>query len=106
MNIDIQSVLDEIKKLLLNSISNNSPKVKKVVLGYVADAETRLSNLAEGALSGELSYQFVVERLQEETINVRDQLISVGEIIGANLDELAKAVVAIFENALKNAITK
>ena len=103
MKIDIDSVLSDMKRLLL-TLADFRPAVAQAVNGYIGDAKERLSNLAEGALSGQLSYPFVIARLKEEPTNVKNQIFSIGEIIAADVEETVNRAVDIFENALKDVI--
>ncbi len=102
--INIASILNTIKGLILGYYTSNSPAVITVLNQYAKDAESRLTNIATGALKGELSYAFVTNALKAETVNLKDQLLSVGEIVAADLEQIINSAVAVFENALKAAI--
>jgi len=102
---NIDNILGTMKQVLLAIFSEKKPAVVKAVDGYIADAKIRLGNLAEGALSGELSYKFVTERLKEEPVNIKDQLLSVGEIIAADIEQVVNRAVAVFEGALKDSVS-
>jgi predicted amino acid-binding ACT domain protein len=102
--INIDQVLSTMKRILLTVFNQDKPAVVAAVDGYIADSKERLSNLAVGAISGELSFKFVTERLKEETVNLKDQMLSVGEIIASDLQEVINKAVDIYEGAIKNAI--
>lgn len=102
----IEQTLQQIKTALSTEIANSTPVVMSVVAEYVADAKTRLTHLIEGALSEELSYKFIIERLQEEPTNVKNQLLSIAHIVATDLDQLAGKIVDILRQALEDAIAQ
>lgn len=105
--INVTSVVDQIKTLLLAQFNSDALEVKTAVIGYAADAEVRFKNLAEGILLPEgenLSYSFVVARLKEEPMIIKDQFLSVTQMVGADLQDIANKAVDILEVALKGAI--
>lgn len=100
MKIDIESVLDTMKKIFSDTI----PEVSRVVNEYLADSKERLSNLAEGAISGELSYAFVIKRLKEEPVTMKNYLLSIGQIISASFEKKITDAISLFESEIKSAI--
>lgn len=98
--IDINSVLDTMKKIFSKTI----PEVAEAVDGYIADSKERLKNLAEGAISGELSYAFVTKRLKEEAVTMKNYLLSLGQIVAAGVEEKVNEAIDLFESEIKAAI--
>lgn len=105
MNINFEQITKSLTDILLGIFDQNKPAVMKAVEGYIVDSKDRLTNLAEGAVSGELSYSFVVKRLKEEAVNLKDYALSIGEIIASDVQDIVNKVVAIFQFALNDALT-
>lgn len=101
---NIKAILDLIKSILLNSYTANLPLAKTVINKYIVDAESRFVTLTTGAVSGQLSYKEVVQFLKDEAVNLEDDLISVGEIVGSDLQQLIASALGIFEGILKASI--
>lgn len=104
--INIQSILDLMKATLMVAFNSNKPVVIDAVNGYLADGEKRLTHLANGMLSGELDYKFVVKRLAEEKVTIIDQLLSIEQIVAADIQDLANRIVGIFRTAVDDAISQ
>jgi hypothetical protein len=102
MDINFEQITKSITDILLGIFDQNKPTVIAVVDGYIADSKGRITNLAQGVVSGELSYAFVVKRLKEEAVNVKDYALSIGEIIAADIQSIVNKIVAIFQNALND----
>lgn len=104
--INLQFILNAIKNILLSALKESSDEAKLAVSGYISDATERLNNLAQGAISGELSYKFVQERLKEEVVTLKNQLLSLSQILGANVNvlDLASLAMVLFETYIRDAI--
>ncbi len=102
--INIQSILDVMKSTLLLYVNSNKAEVIAEATQYFDEGKTRLSELADGLLSGQLSYAFGVKRFKEEGTNIVDQLLSIEQLIAGDVQEIANKVVDIFRNAIDNAI--
>lgn len=100
MKIDINEVLKTMKQIFSRTI----PGVGDVIDEYLSDSKERLTNIAEGAISGELSYAFVTKRLKEEATNLKAYLLSLGQIIAADIEEAVYNAISIFESEIKQAI--
>lgn len=100
MKIDINKALNAIKDIFSQSV----PKITAIVDHYLEDSKERLTNLAEGAISGELSYAFVTKRLKEEGTNLKAYFLSLGQIIAADVEEAVNKAITSFEKEIKQAI--
>lgn len=108
MAIDIKDLVNQLtqeyKTTILSEVSTNSPDIMAAATSYISQGEERLKSLALGALNGELSYEFVVLRLKEEEITLKDTLIGLEQMVAADVTTLINKLIAIFETLLKNAI--
>lgn len=106
--MDIKSVLEAIEKILLGALKDSSVEAKLAVSGYITDATLRFDHYAQGALSGELSKEFVAERIKEEIETLKNQLLSISQIVGAkvNIVDLITLSMVIYETFLQDAINK
>lgn len=106
--INIQSIVDQIynsfKQDVITAIANDAPAIISVATGYVANEEKTLKDLATGALSGELAWDFVVRRLNEIKTDLIDSLISIEQIVASDIQTLVNNLIALFENLLKSAV--
>lgn len=100
----IKKVLDAMINLLKGYYGGSSSTVIAVLEQYGANAEKRLSDLAKAALSGQASWAFVAARLKDEASNIKNELLSVEQIVATDAQELINDAVAIFETALKNSL--
>lgn len=96
--------IDAILETMRNVFSDTIPEVSSVVEEYLTDSKERLTNLAEGAISGELSYAFVTRRLKEEPITVKNYLLSVGQIVSALVEKKVTDAIDVFEKGIKTFI--
>lgn len=103
-NFDIQPIINQMRDLLVAAYVKDLPAVTTAVSGYLADAEKRLADLAEGSLSGELTGAEVLTALGEEGANLKNQLLSIGEIIGADLQDLVNKALNVFTGQLMDAL--
>jgi hypothetical protein len=104
MNINFQNISSDLIVILESIFQKNKPAVVSAVNQYISDSKDRITHLAEGAASGELAYSFVVERLKEEAVNIKDYLLSIGEIILSDVQQIVNDTVDIFQKALNEAI--
>ena len=104
MDINFQEIEKSLTDFLMGIFAKNKPAVAAAINGYIADSKDRIMHLAEGAAKGELSYSFVVERLKEEAVNIKDYLLSVGEILAADIQEIANKAIDIFQHAINDSI--
>jgi hypothetical protein len=106
--IDLQSIVDQIynsfKQDVLTAVTNDLPAIVTVATGYVANEEKTLKDLATGALSGDLAWDFVVRRLKEIETDLIDSLISIEQIVASDIQTLVDNLITLFENLLKTAV--
>jgi hypothetical protein len=101
---DINTILKQIETFLFTSLTSVLASEKTVITGYLETAKTRLTDLAKGSLSGELKGAEVVKALGEETTNLKDEMLSLGEIAGADLQQIANDAINIFTGFLMDAL--
>lgn len=108
MAVDIKSLTDQLleqyKASILSEVANDAPDIIAAATSYIASGEQRLKDLAINSLNGELSYDFVVLRLKEEEVTLKDTLIGLEQMAASDLQTLIEKLIAIFENLLKTAI--
>lgn len=105
IKFNIQEVLNSLTGILKSAVTQDLPAVEIVVAGYVTSAGPRLTTLASGVASGEISSKELVLKLKDEEINLEAQLLSIGQIIGADLKELATKGLSIIVGALNDAVS-
>lgn len=104
MDINFDEIKGSLITFLTGIFNQNKPAVIEAINTYIAESKTRIAHLAEGAASGELSYSFVTERLKEEAVNIKDYLLSIGEIIASDVQEIVNKAVDIFQHAINDAL--
>ena|SRR6185503_1230019 len=104
LTFDIAPILKQIETYLLSAFTSYSPTLRSVIAGYLSSAATRLTDLAEGSLSGQLTGAQVVKALSEEAQNLEDEILSVGEIVGSDVQEIANNAISIFTGSLMDAL--
>ena len=108
MSINITAITDTIyanfMQEVLATVSNESPKIIAVAMSYGVGVEKGLKDLAIGALNGELSFDFVVRRLEELKTDFFAALISIEQIIASDVQSLVNKLISFFEGLLKSAI--
>lgn len=108
MSVDITALATELVKQFKNSVNesvtSNSPDIIAAATSYAANGEQRLKDTAVNALNGDLSYSFVVLRLKEEEITLKDSLIGLEQMAAADITTLVNKLIGIFEGLLKTAI--
>ena len=102
--INIDEIGDAMIAILESLFQNEKAEVWVALTGYINDQKTDLMNLADGAISGDLSYAFVIRRLKEKVITIKDYLLSIGEMIAADIVAIVNKAVDIFRFALNDAI--
>jgi hypothetical protein len=104
LSINVPEILSSMESYLVAAYTKDSPAVKQAIATYTADAAQRLADVASGTLSGELTGAEVLKSVKEEALNLKDQLESIGEIVGADLQELASNALNIFTGTLMDAV--
>lgn len=104
MDINFDEIKSSLIAFLTGIFNQNKPVVIEAINGYISDSKERITHLAEGAASGELSYAFVTERLKEEAVNIKDYLLSIGEIVASDVQEIVNKAVDIFQHAINDAL--
>lgn len=104
ININITKILLTMIAFLRKAYSKDSPAVQYAIAGYAIDAKGRLGDIATGSLTGELSGAEILKALKEEELNLKNQLLSIGEIVGADLQELAGDTMNLFTGTLMDAM--
>lgn len=102
--INFEAVANNITRILRALFDAEKPAVQQAVDGYIADAKTRITNLAAGAISGQFSYDFVIKRLKEEATIVKDIVLATGEMVGCDMEYIINQVVDVYQSTLNNAI--
>lgn len=107
-SINIQSIVDQIynsfKQDVITTVTTDLPSIISVAESYVSNEEKTLKDLATGALSGDLAWDFVVRRLKEIEIDLIDSLISIEQIVASDIQTLVNNLITLFENLLKSAV--
>lgn len=104
MTINFPEVTKSLTDFLLAFFTENKPAVITAVNQFVTDSSERITGLAESAAKGQVSYTFVVERLKEEAINLKDYLLALGEIIAADIQQIINKTVDTLQTAINQAI--
>lgn len=108
MSVDITELANQLvsdfKNSVLESVTSNSPDIIAAATSYAASGEQRLKDTAINALNGDLSYSFVVLRLKEEEITLKDSLIGLEQMAASDITTLVNNLIGIFEGLLKTAI--
>jgi hypothetical protein len=108
MSIDIKTsagqIFNTFKSFVLTTVANESPEVIEAAGSFVADEEKGLKDLAEEALNGNLSYSFVIKRLEELKTDFVDALIAIEQIVASRIQSLINSLINMFENLLKSAL--
>ena len=104
LTFDIDPIIKSIEQFLISALAKDLPAVKNAISGYLVDAKKRLEDLAKGSLSGQLKGAEVIHALNEEALNLKNQLLSVGEIVGADLQDLINKALNIFTGRLMDAL--
>ena len=102
--INIDEIGDAMIAILESIFQNEKAEVLVALTGYINDQKTDLMNLADGAISGELSYAFVIKRLKEKAITIKDYLLSIAQILATDIMAIVNKAIAIFQFALDDAI--
>lgn len=108
MPIDIKSLTDQLfndyKSSILTEVANDAPDIVAAANSYIVQGEQRFKDLALGILNKELTYDFVILRLREETITLKDTLIGLEQMAASDISSLVDKLIAIFESLLKTSI--
>lgn len=104
MKLDITPVYEKIKARLQAEANAQTTEGIRSSEEYLADFKKRALNLADGIATDQLPYAFVVRRLKEEEINLRDHILAVASGAAADAETLAKDVVTEFKTFLEDQI--
>jgi len=106
MNITVlvNQLISDFKQSIFAVLTKDAPAIIAAATDYVAEGEQRLKDLATNALKGDLAYDFVVRRLKEEEITLKDSLLGIEQMTAADIQNLVNNLITIFENLLKSTI--
>lgn len=108
MSVDITQLADQLiaeyKQETLAAVADSAPDIVSSVIEWGNAAEQRLKDTAINTLNSELPYDFVVRRLKEEEITLKDTLIAIGQMVASDIQSLATKLINIFVELLKSAI--
>ncbi len=98
--IDVQAIIDQIKKLFTDTFAEKWPEVKEVALGYLASTEQRLIDLKTNLQLENITPAFAAERIKEEPTILKSELTSLLVILESNGEVLVNAIMGIFDDTL------
>lgn len=108
MSLNITAITETIyanfMQEVLSAVATDSPKLIAVAMTYGVGVEKGLKDLAAGALSSELAFDFVVRRLEELKTDFFAALISIEQIIASDIQALVNRLITFFEGLLKTEI--
>lgn len=104
ITFNVQEVLKSLTGVLTSAVTEDTPALQSVVTGYVMKAAPRLETLAAGVASGDISSKELVLKLKDEEENLEAELLSIGQIIGADLADAAGKGLSIIVGALNDSI--
>lgn len=97
-------VYEGFKSEVLTAITTDAPALVAVSLQYLKDEEKSLLDLAENSINGNLTWDFVVRRLNELRVDFVNTLLSIEQIFASFIQRLVTRLIAFFENLLKAAV--
>lgn len=102
MNQNILSLIASMETFLLSQILPVTSPMVKLTIEYFNDFKTRANLLLEGISAGELSQEFVLDRIKEEKVNLKAHVLSLIQIEEAFAQSVANNVILLFEAFIDN----
>lgn len=100
----VAHLIEDFNQSILSAVTQDLPAVKDAAKAWALEGKDRLTHLAENTLNGELQFDFVVRRLKEEEVTLKDALIGVEQMLAADIEALATKIISGFEGLLRKTI--
>lgn len=102
LQINIEEILQDIKNTLESLYNEKYPEIKEVTETYLQASKERLLSLSNDYLSGQLTSEFFLARIEDEKAILESQLLSY-KVMGISL---AKEISEVALNLLVQSIQK
>lgn len=104
MNFDINEVLAEMLTAIKGSVGEDWPQVKSTANQFLQNKKERLSLLAELRISGDISQEKFLSRLEDEKLIAEAELHAIAVLSKAIAQKAANAAIEVLETAVKVAV--
>ena len=104
MNEQLEDYIKYVSALLLGNLIPDGAVIKKEVTDYLAALRPRMTQLAQGIIDKQLTYDFVVSRMRDEAENLKLLLLSILQIAEAEAQDIANLAIMALESFLKKQV--